>query len=172
MEVHGSSHQATVWGQPYRYLLPGEFNIDCNQHYSLSLLTCYWMSATEWNVFPFLDEIHAKDKTAISANKETILVPPVSLSPTAAHILLDLNHNPAGSGVNIPAVDKSLEHLKPDNINDHREPSSSADLIQLRYQFLALLHAVDADDDDPSHGDAPDDEPKPIIIVIICNHTC
>ena len=60
VQVHGSSHQATVWGQPYRYLLPGEFNIDCNQHYSLSLLTCYWMSATEWNVFPFLDEIHAK----------------------------------------------------------------------------------------------------------------
>ena len=93
------------------------------------------------------------------------MVPPVSLSPTAAHILLNLNHNPAGSGVYIPAVDKSLEHLKPDNINDHREPSSSVDLIQLRYQFLALLHAVDADDDDPSHGDAPDDEPKTIVII-------
>ena len=127
------------------------------------------MSATVRNVFPFLDEIHAEDKTEISAYKETILVPPVGLSPTAAHILLNLNHNPAGSGVHIPAVDKSLEHLKPDNINDQREPRSSADLIQLRYQFLALLHAVDADDDDPCRGDAPDDEPK--AIVMIYNHT-
>ena len=36
----------------------------------------------------------------------------------------------------------------------------AGDLIQLRDQFLALLHAVDADDDDPSHGDEPDDEPE------------
>ena len=35
----------------------------------------------------------------------------------------------------------------------HRE----GDLIQLRDQFLALLHAVDADDDDPRQGDEPDD---------------
>ena len=24
VEVQGSSHQATVWGQPYRYRLPGQ----------------------------------------------------------------------------------------------------------------------------------------------------
>ena len=36
----------------------------------------------------------------------------------------------------------------------------AGDLIQLRDQFLALLHAVDADDDDARQGDAPDDEPN------------
>ena len=71
------------------------------------------------------------------------MAPPVSLSPTAADILLDLNHNSAGSLVNIPPVDQSLKHL-----------------VQLRDQFFALLHAVDADDDDARHGDAPDDEPN------------
>ena len=107
-----------------------------------SLLTCYWMSATVWHLSSFPDEIHAKHKTVTSSSDITSGLP-VSLAPTAAHILLDLNHNSAGSLVNIPTVDQSLEHL-----------------IQLRDQFLALLHAVDADDDDARQGDAPNDEPN------------
>ena len=100
------------------------------------------MSATVWNLSPFPDEIHAKHKTVTSPSEIT-LASPVSLPPTAADILLDLNHNSAGSLVNIPPVDQSLEHL-----------------VQLIDQLLALLHAVDADDDDARHGDAPDDEPN------------
>ena len=100
------------------------------------------MSATVWHLSPFPDEIHTKHKT-VTSHSEITWASPVSLSSTAADILLDLNHNSAGSLVNIPPVDQSLEHL-----------------VQLRDQFLALLHAVDADDDDARHGDAPDDEPN------------
>ena len=48
------------------------------------------------------------------------MVSPVGLAPTAADILLDLNHNPAGSLVSIPPVDQSLEHLE-HNVNHQRE---------------------------------------------------
>ena len=41
----------------------------------------------------------------------------------------------------------------------------SVHLIQVVDQSLALLHAVDADDDDPSHGDEPDDEPEDGILL-------
>ena len=116
------------------------------------------MSATVWHLSPFPDEIHAKHKTVTSPSEIT-LASPVRLPPTAADILLDLNHNSAGSLVNIPPVDQSLEHLNKDNILTLRK-CGPADLIQLRDQFLALLHAVDADDDDARHGDAPDDEPN------------
>ena len=33
-------------------------------------------------------------------------------------------------------------------------------LVQLLDEALALLHPVDADDDDPRHGDAPEDNSK------------
>ena len=128
-----------------------------------SLLTCYWMSTTVWHLSPFPDEIHAKHKP-VRSSSEITLAPPVSLPSTAAHILLDLNHNSAGSLVNIPPVDQSLEHLNKDNILTIRK-CGPADLIQLRDQFLALLHAVDADDDDARHGDAPDDEPNDGIVI-------
>ena len=44
----------------------------------------------------------------------------------------------------------------------------AGDLIQLRDQFLALLHAVDADDDDPCRSDTPNDEPESINNLYSC----
>ena len=52
-----------------------------------------------------------------------------------------------------------LERGQKETISKMRK-HRDGDLIQLRDQFLALLHAVDADDDDARHGDAPDDEPN------------
>ena len=81
------------------------------------------MSATVRNLLPFPDEIHTKHRAETSSGEISLVASPVSLAPTAADILLDLNHDPAGSLVSIPPVDQSLEHLE-HNVNHQRESES------------------------------------------------